>query len=146
MFMVKLSGQSQRKVKDCKAKEIGNALLVDQCAVTWMMKSKEKLVADVAGHIPKEIPHFVYFFLHHGGSVDATVEDERYRPSPIAKGGLEIVLRAKFKIKDSKRFLLLVSKTLFKRTMSCLIYHLGHLQLQMKNETQVTMKRTFKLC
>ena len=57
------------------------------------------------------LQRFVYFFLHHGGSVDTTVEDERYRPSPIAKGGggggLEVVLRATFKIEDSKRFLLL---------------------------------------
>ena len=29
-----------------------------------------------------------------------------YRPSPIAKGGLEIILRATFKIDDSKRSLL----------------------------------------
>ena len=84
-----------------------DALLVDQYAVAWMTKSKEKLLANVAGHVPQEISRFVYFFLHHGGIVDATVEDERYRPSPIAKGGLEIVLRATFKIEDSKRFLLL---------------------------------------
>ena len=64
-----------------------------------MVKSKEKLVADVVGHVPQE-------------SVDATVEDERYRPSPIAKGGLEIVLRATFNIEDSKRFLLLRLKEL----------------------------------
>ena len=82
-----------------------DALLVDQYAVAWMMKSKEKLVADVVGHLPQEISRFVYFFLHHGGSVDATVEDERYRPSPIAKGGLEIAHRATFKIEDSKQAL-----------------------------------------
>ena len=40
------------------------------------------------------------------GSIYAVVEDEKYRPSPIAKGGLEIVLRATFKINDSKRSLL----------------------------------------
>ena len=48
----------------------------------------------------------MYFFLHHGGCIDAVVEGEKYRPSPIAKGGLEIVLRATFKIDDSKRSLL----------------------------------------
>ena len=83
-----------------------DALLVDQYAVAWMMKSKEKLVPDIVGHVPQEISRFVYFFLHHGGSIDAVVEDEKYRPSPIAKGGLEIVLRATFKIDDSKRSLL----------------------------------------
>ena len=70
------------------------------------MKSKENLLPDVVGHVPLEILRFVYFFLHHGGSIDAVVEDEKYRPSPIAKGGLEIVLRATFKTDDSKRSLL----------------------------------------
>ena len=83
-----------------------DALLVDQYAVAWMMKSKENLLPDVAGHVPQEISRFGYFLLHHGGSIDAVVEDEKYRPSPIAKGGLEIVLRATFKTDDSKRSLL----------------------------------------
>ena len=83
-----------------------DALLVDQYAVAWMMKSKENLLPDVVGHVPQEISRFVYFLLHHGGSIDAVVEDEKCRPSPIAKGGLEIVLRATFKTDDSKRSLL----------------------------------------
>ena len=83
-----------------------DALLVDQYAVAWMMNSKENLLPDVVGHVPQEISRFVYFLLHHGGSIDAVVEDEKYRPSPIAMGGLEIVLRATFKTDDSKRSLL----------------------------------------
>ena len=83
-----------------------DALLVDQYPVAWMMNSKENLLPDVVGHVPQEISRFVYFLLHHGGSIDAVVEDEKYRPSPIAKGGLEIVLRATFKTDDSKRSLL----------------------------------------
>ena len=39
-----------------------DALLVDQYAVAWMMKSKEKLVPDVVGHVPQEISRFVYSF------------------------------------------------------------------------------------
>ena len=97
-----------------------DALLVDQYAVAWMMKSKEKLVADVVGHDPQEISRFVYFFLHHGGSIEATVEDEKYRPSPIAKGGLEIVLRATFKIHDNKRFLLFRLKELIEKNYELL--------------------------
>ena len=60
------------------------------------------------------------FFPHHGGSVDTTVEDERYRPSPIAKGWLEIVLRATFKIEDSKQFLLLRLKELIQKNYELL--------------------------
>ena len=104
--MVKLSGQLQRKIKDVRRERDADALLVDQYTVAWIMKSKEKLVPDFAGHVAQETSRFVYVFVHHGGSIDAVVEDEKYRPSPIAKGGLEIVLRATFKIDDSKRSLL----------------------------------------
>ena len=49
------------------------------------------------------------------GSIDATVEDEKHRISPIATGGLQIVLRATFKIDDNKRFLLLRLKELIQK-------------------------------
>ena len=54
------------------------------------------------------------------GSNDATVEDEKYRPSPIATEGLQIVLRATFKIYDSKRFLLLRLKELIQNNYELL--------------------------
>ena len=89
-----MSGQKERDA---------DALLVDQYAVALtLMKGKEKLVPDVVGHVPQEISCFVYYFLHHRGSIDAVAEDEKYRPSPIAKGGLEIVRRTTFKIDDSR--------------------------------------------
>jgi len=46
------------------------------------------------------------------GGIDATTEDEKHRPSAIAMGGLQIALRATFKIDDSKRFLLPLLKEL----------------------------------
>jgi len=49
------------------------------------------------------------------GSIDATVEDEKHRRSPIAMGGLQVVLRAMFKIDNSKRFLLLCLKELIQK-------------------------------
>ena len=98
-----------------------DALLVDQYAVAWMLKSKEKLVPDVVGLVPQEISRFVYFFLHLGdSSIDAVVEDKKYRPSPIAKGGLEIVLWATFKIDDSKRSLLRRLKELIEKNYEIL--------------------------
>ena len=108
MFMVKTVRTIPKKGQRFYGQKERDAdtVLVDQCAFIWMMKSKEKLVPDVVGHVPQKISRFVYFFLHHGGSIDAVVEDEKYRPSPIAKGGLEIVLRATFKIDNSKRSLL----------------------------------------
>ena len=107
----RLYGQKERDAE---------ALLVDQYAVAWMMKSKEKLVADVVGHVPQEISRFLYFFLHHVRSIDAVVEDEKNRPSLIAKGGLEIVLRPTFKIDDSKRSLLHRLKELIEKNYELL--------------------------
>ena len=52
------------------------ALLVDKYAVAWMLKSKAKLVADVVGHVPQEISRFAYYFLKHGGSMEAIVQAE----------------------------------------------------------------------
>ena len=46
--------------------------------------------------------------------------NKRYRLSPIAKGGLEIVLRATFKSEDSKRFLLLRLKELIQKNYELL--------------------------
>ena len=144
MFMVKTVRTIPKKGQRLYGQKERDAdtVLVDQYAFTWMMKSKEKLVPDVVGHVPQEISRFVYFFLHHGGSIDAVVEDEKYRPSPIAKGVHEIVLRATFKIDNSKRSLLHRLKELIEKS-----YELFTNQLQMKkNHLLVPMKRICQLC
>ena len=115
-----------------KREEDEKALLVDEYSVAWMMKSKARLVADVVGHVPQEISRFVYFFLKHGGSVDATVELEKYRQSPIAKGGLEIILKATCRIEESKRPILLRLKELINKN-----YELNLDQLQMLPTTDL---------
>ena len=92
------------------------ALLVDKYAVAWMLKSKAKLVADhdVVGHVPQEISQFAYYFLN-GEALRLIVQTKKYRCSPIAKGGLEIVLEAVFKIDDSKREILCRLKDLIQQ-------------------------------
>ena len=45
---------------------------------------------------------------------------EKHRPSPAATGGFQIVLRATFKIDDSKRFLLLRLKELIQKNCELL--------------------------
>ena len=65
-----------------------------------------------------------------------------YRSSPIAKGGLEIVLRATFKIDDRKRSLLHRLKELIARTTS---FFTNQKQMK-KNQLLVTMKRICQLC
>ena len=71
--------------------------------MAWRIKRADRLIAVTIGHVPREISRAVWFFLERGGSLAGKVADEIYRPSPIAKGGLEILLSAEFKISDQKR-------------------------------------------
>ena len=66
-------------------------------------KNKSKITADVVGHVPKEISRAVFFFISRGGKVIGRVLNEKRYPSPIPKGGLEILLMVQFKIADEKR-------------------------------------------
>ena len=106
--MGKLCRQLRRDARNFmqRKKQMLRHCLSKKYAVAWMLNNKAKVVADVVGHVPQEISRFAYYFLKHGGGIEATVQAEKYRCLPIAKGGLEIVLEAVFKIDDSKREIL----------------------------------------
>ena len=75
----------------------------DSYFIAWKKKKKSKITADVVGHVSKEISRAVFFFISRGGKVVGRVLDEKCYPSPIPKGGLEILLMVQFKIADEKR-------------------------------------------
>lgn len=79
------------------------ALVADPFAVAWKLKVAGKLTAEIVGHVPSKISRATSFFLDRGGVLEGYVLDEKYQPSPIPRGGLEIVLTAVFKITDEKR-------------------------------------------
>ena len=66
------------------------------------MKRADRLVAVTVGHVPREISRAVWFFLEREGSLTGKVAEEKYRPTPIAKG-IEIILSAQLKLCDEKR-------------------------------------------
>ena len=97
--------ETVEKERDCirwKRKQ-QNSLEHDPYSIAWKKKSKSKITADVVGHVPKEISRAVFFFISRGGKVVGRVLDEKCYPSPIPKGGLEILLMVQFKIADEKR-------------------------------------------
>ena len=77
-------------------------LMHDPYAVAWKMKSKGKLIDETVGHFPKELSQAAWFFLQRGGKISGNVSEEKYGPSPIPKGGLEIILEVELKIEDEK--------------------------------------------
>ena len=69
----------------------------------------------LAGHIPREISRFVWYFIKYGGKVCSQVHSERPRLSPIPSDGLEILLMAKLTISDENRRCLEHLNTLIER-------------------------------
>jgi len=61
------------------------ALMHDPYAVAWKINSKQKIIAETVGHIPKELSRAACFFLKRGGKITGVVCEEKYRPSPNAK-------------------------------------------------------------
>ena len=81
------------------------ALMADSFAVAWKLKVAGRVTAEIIGHVTCKMSRATSFFLDRGGVVEGYVLDAKYRPSPILRGGLEIVLTAVFKIADKKRYL-----------------------------------------
>ena len=75
----------------------------DPYVAAWKFKSKGKLVADIVGHIPKEILRAAWFFLEREEKINGKVFEEKYRPSLILEGGHKIMLSNKLKIADESR-------------------------------------------
>ena len=67
------------------------------------MKSKGKLIDETVGYFPKELSRAAWFFLERRRKISGYVFEEKYRPSPIPKGGLEIMLEVELKIEDKKK-------------------------------------------
>ena len=74
--------------------------------VSWKLKSKGNLVADIVGHIPKEISRADCSLLERGGRINGKVYEEEYILSPVPKGELEIMLSIELRITDEKRNIL----------------------------------------
>ena len=94
-----------QKVFAMKA-ENKEALESDPCAVAWKIRFHDKVMPQTVGHVPREISRPIYYFLTYGGEVCGEVADEKYRPSPIPKGGLEIALTVTCKISATKQDIL----------------------------------------
>ena len=106
--MGKPHGKLQKKGRKLHAENEKDkiALMHDPYAVALKINSKKKIIAETVGHIPKELSRAACFFLKRGGKITGVVCEEKYRPSPIPKGGLEIMLDVELKIEDAKRRIL----------------------------------------
>ena len=78
------------------------AMQADSHAVAWKRKTLSKLTPDVIGHVPRELSRALWFFISHGGTIKGQVASSQYFRSPIARGGLEIMIDCTFTIDAGK--------------------------------------------
>ena len=57
------------------------------CRIT--IKRVDRIGPVAVGHVPGELPRFIFYFIQEGGSVTGTVASTTPRISPIPEGGLE---------------------------------------------------------
>ena len=84
-------------------------------AAAWKLKSKGKLVADIVDHVPKEISRTAWLFLERWAKVNGKLFQEKYRPSPIPKGELEVILSDKLRIAEERKNILERFKEIIQR-------------------------------
>ena len=77
-------------------------LKIDPYYVAGKLKTKDKLIPMVVGHIPREISCFVSFFMDYGERMEGVVLSPEFNASPIPRGGLEIILKRRFTIAEEK--------------------------------------------
>ena len=78
---------------------------VDPYACAIRAKSQFFNSSKTVGHIPREIYRHVYYFIKAEGSiVNGLVISNKYRPWPIASGGLKILLLLRFSYPQQKAF------------------------------------------
>ena len=61
----------------------------------------------IVGHIPREISIYIYYNIKtEGGFLNEAVISTKYLPSPVAAGGLEILLNSALNFRGTRRLLL----------------------------------------
>ena len=79
------------------------SLSTDRNACTIKTKNPYFNGWKTVGHIPREISHYVYFFIkEENENVSGTLKSLKYKPSPSPSGGLEVPLLLKFSATKGK--------------------------------------------
>ena len=60
--------------------------------LAWKLKSKAKLIAEIVGHMLKEIGRAAWFFSDRKGKISEKIFEEIHTPSPIAKARHQIIM------------------------------------------------------
>ena len=81
-------------------------LMHDPYSVAWKLKSKQKLVADIVGHMPKKLLKVAWLFFECRWKINEKVFKEKYWLFPIYKGESEITLSTKLRIQTKGETLL----------------------------------------
>jgi hypothetical protein len=62
----------------------------DRYAIAATKRLPGRIADSIVGHLPREISRFTRFLISREGMVKVTVDDSKYRRSPLIQGGREI--------------------------------------------------------
>ena len=79
-------------------------------AVAGKVTMKGKIGLIVAGHVPRELPRYIWFSIREGAKFEAEVHKERPMTSPLVQGGLEIPIKVSITWDEPEKLSVLVAK------------------------------------
>ena len=78
-------------------KEVNNISIdIDPYFCRIRVKRVDRIGPVTVGHVPRELPRFIFSFIKEGGLVTGTVASTTPRISPISEGGLEVPILVHF--------------------------------------------------
>ena len=86
--------------------ENNEALNSNLCAVASNIRFHNKVMPKKVGHVPRETSRPIHYCLKYGGEICGKFANEKYRSSPVPKGGLEIAFAVTCKISATKEEIL----------------------------------------
>ena len=75
----------------------------DRYAIAATKRLPGRIADSIVGHLPREISRFTRFLISRGGMVKVTVDDSKYRRSPLIQGGLEIPVTVHIELDSTPR-------------------------------------------
>ena len=85
--------KSATKTKD-------EALEIDSYAVAETTNGESKLTPDIVGHVPPEIPRFMWFFFVHGGIIEVSILFLSVNCPPFQGEVLKLSLRQNLQLRS----------------------------------------------
>ena len=64
----------------------------------------------IVGNVPREISRYIWYAMHHGTKITGKVRSDKRKRSPLANGGLEIIIDIEVDWEDKEKLAILTKQ------------------------------------